>query len=411
MPGIRQAPQWATLAILMLAAPIAARAAGEHIRLERIDGRDWLVDPVGGPFFPHGVNHIGQHGRGAGATAVARACKALGFNAYGYGCPPELHGDMPYLESWNDLVPISIHRSGGTFRFLDIFDAEVQRRIAEQIAFTCAENRDDHNLIGYLWTDLAAWPLKNTKRANWVEFCRALPAAAAGKRAYVEFLKAEYGGDFAAFQAVYHVAATGWESLPGATFPTRSSGEKQAGDDLAFLRIIARQYFKVLGEATRKNDPNHLVFGDRFLFSTIVPEVIEEMLPYVDAIAIQPNYAAGFPRAQFDKVHDMTKKPVIICDFAIRFKDGDKDIRGGKVEKDDAIAGKYYAEYIREALATPYIIGALWCNLIDSEQPGKDGIKQGLFLDGLKPRPALHDQIRKLNDDLQEIPKGQRRGT
>jgi hypothetical protein len=194
------------------------------------------------------------------------------------------------------------------------------------------------------------------------------------------------------------------ESAPGQQ-AYRAFLKSGATDDSQFLRLIARQYFKVLGEATRKHDPNHLVFGDRFIFSTVVPEVIEEMLPYVDAIAIQPNYAAGFPRAQFDKVHDLTKKPILICDFAIRFKDGDKDIRGGKVEPDDAIAGKYYTEYIREALATPYIIGAFWCNLIDSAQPGKPGIKQGLFLDGLKPRPALHEQIRKLNEQIKETAK------
>lgn len=363
------------LTVLLLAPPAALHAAEQDVRLEVLNGRYWLIDPTGEPFFPHGVNHIGKHGEGTGARAVSQACRALGFTAYGYGCPADLYADMPYLESWNDLVPISLHRNEDSFRFLDIFDATAQQRIAGQIAATCAKNRDNRNLIGYLWTDLAAWPLKNTKQASWVQFIRSLPESSPSQQAYRAFLKTE------------------------------------ASDDSQFLRLIARQYFKVLGEATRKNDPNHLVFGDRFMFSTIVPEVIEEMLPYVDAIAIQPNYAAGFPRAQFDKVHDMTKKPIVICDFAIRFKDGDKDIRGGKVEQDDATAGRYYAEYIREALAAPYIIGAFWCNLIDSVQPGNPGIKQGLFLDGLKPRPALHDQIRRLNEQIKEVAKVPRKGT
>ena len=350
--------------VLLASALLSGHAAFAEgfIKLAVVDGRDTLLDASGKPLFAHGVNHIGQHGVGSGAKAVAEACRSLGFNAYGYGTPDDLHDDMPYLESWNGLVPMSLHRVDGSFHFVDIFDPAVQREIAEQIAKTCEKNRDNKNLIGYLWTDLAAWPLDNKQNQNWVSFVRELPANTPGRMAYDKSIK---------------------------------SGEK---DDQKFLRLIAREYFKVLGEATRKHDPNHLIFGDRFIFSTIVPEVIEEMLPYVDAIAIQPNYAAGFPRAQFDRVHTMTKKPVLIVDFAIRFKDGDKKINGGKLEQTAEDACRLYAEYIREAVRTPYIVGAFWCNLIDSPQKG--GVKQGLFFPGLKPRPGLAEPIRKLNHDL-----------
>ena len=81
--------------------------------------------------------------------------------------------------------------------------------------------------------------------------------------------------------------------------PKETAGEKKAADDAKFLRLIARQYFKVVGEAPRKNDPNHLFFGDRFMFATVVPVVMEEMLPYVDAIAIQRLYTPVFPSAVF----------------------------------------------------------------------------------------------------------------
>lgn len=337
-------------------------AAQGFIRLSVVDGRDTLVAPDGKPFFAHGVNHIGRHGAGDGARSVSDACKAMGFNAYGYGTPDELHDDLPYLESWNDLVPMSLHRVDGSFRFVDIFDPAVQTEISAKIEKTCAKSRENKNLIGYLWTDLAAWPLENKQNQNWVQFIRALPTEAPGRKAYEQFV---------------------------------ASGEKE---DIQFLRLFAREYFKVLGTATRKHDPNHLIFGDRFIFSTIVPELIEEMLPYVDAIAIQPNYAAGFPRAQFDRIHAMTKKPVLICDFAIRFKDGDKKINGGKLEASAEDAGKAYTDYIREVAATGYIVGAFWCNLIDS--PQNSGVKQGLFLEGLETRSGLDEPIRRLNQEL-----------
>ena len=77
------------------------------ISLATIDGRDWLVDSHGNPFFAHGITHASNNRDAFDYTAFSTACKRLGFNAYGYGCPPQLRGDMPYVESWNHLVPIS----------------------------------------------------------------------------------------------------------------------------------------------------------------------------------------------------------------------------------------------------------------------------------------------------------------
>lgn len=343
------------------------------IRLQEIDGRTWLIDPSGQPFFAHGVTHMDGHA-GEDVTAMGEACKNLGFNAYGYGCAHELKSDMPYLEGRN-LLPISTYRvNNGSFTYIDIFDPSEQAGLEAQVRRMCMSNRDNPNLIGYCWTDLGAWPLENVSGTNWVEFTRNLPVEAPGHQAYLAFLETWEGGDDAEAR------------------------------DLAFLRLIAREYFRVVGEANRRYDPNHLIFGDRFVFQTYVPEVVEEMLPYVDAIAIQPNFNPGFPKENFDRIHKQTGKPILICDFAIRFQDGDKNIRGWRPEASAKIAGERYAEYIRAAVDTPYIIGAFWCNPIDSVPNfGTSGIKQGIFDKGLTPRPELNEQFRELNEYLVEI--------
>ena len=98
-------------------------------------------------------------------------------------------------------------------------------------------------------------------------------------------------------------------------------------------------------------------------------------------------FPTRFPRTKYQEIHELTKKPILICDFAIRFKDGDKSIRGWKLQEDARAAGVEYAKYIRAAMETPYIIGAFWCNPVDSTGAfNKSGIKQGLFENGLKPR-------------------------
>ena len=361
------------LSVVAANAQDAKRPSTRSIGLAEIEGRTWLITPEGKPFFAHGITHTTNRSLRTKYNAVSKALKNLGFNAYGYGCPTELKKDMPYVEGRN-YVPISTYRGkGGSFRFIDIFDSREQQKLTALVKQTCLQNRDNPNLIGYYWTDLGAWPLKNSVGKNWVDFTRDLPADAPGRKAYAEFLKT-------------------WK------------GDDAKARDLAFLRVIAREYFRVMGEANRKHDPDHLIFGDRFAFNTIVPEVLEEMLPWVDAIAIQPPFQPGFPKEKYQEIHELTKKPILICDFAIRFKDGDKSIRGWQLQEDARAAGVHYAEYIRAALETPYIIGAFWCNPIDSTPAfNKSGIKQGLFDEGLKPRPGLGETVLELNEHIEQL--------
>ena len=130
----------------------------------------------------------------------------------------------------------------------------------------------------------------------------------------------------------------------------------------------------------------------------MVVEVVEEMLPYVDAIAVQPPFHSKFPKEDFDKIYKLTQKPIMICDFAIRFKDGDKDIRGWKPESDSIAAGKAYSQYIKDAFKTKYVIGSFWCNPVDTKVGfGKQGVKQGFFNYDLSPRIGLYESVKVLN--------------
>ncbi len=345
----------------------------ENIILGEIKGRHWLIMPNGSPFFAHGITHAGNRDAKLNFQKFSKACKKVGFNAYGYGCPEPLRNDMPFIESWNHLVPISYYRGKNAVRFLDVFDPKVQAKLENGVKVNCLRSRNNPNLIGYCWTDLGSWPLENPSGKNWVDFIRNLPKEAPGHKAYQEFLGAWKGGE----------------------------GKAR---DQAFLRLIAREYFCVVGGVQRKHAPGRLVFGERFglsplgKFTTIVPEVLEEMLPYVDGIAIQPPFHGKFPKEQLDALHEQTGKPILICDFAIRFKDGDKDIRSWKPAADSVAAGKAYAEYVQAALKTKYIVGVFWCNPVDTPKGfGKPGVKQGFFGKGLTERPGLHQAVKKLN--------------
>ncbi|MEM9481912.1 MAG: hypothetical protein AAGA58_19855, partial [Verrucomicrobiota bacterium] len=324
----------------------------------------------GKPFFAHGITHVNVQRADPpiDKTKFSERSKEVGFNAYGYGCPPQLKSDMPYIESWSHLVQSAYYRGKNGVKFVDIFDPKEQDRLDAGVKLNCYLGRNSrHNIIGYCWTDLGSWPLQNPSGTNWVEYIRALPKDSPGQKAYAEFLST-------------------WK------------GDNEKARDQEFLRLIAREYFRVVGEANRKYDPGALVFGDRFGFNTFDPVVVKEMLPWVDGIAIQPPFNGPFPKEKFDEIHALTGKPIILCDFAIRFKDGDKDIRSFKPAKDSVDAGKQYADYIKAALATDYIVGVFWCNPVDTPKGfGNPGVKQGFFGPNLTERPGLHEAVREVN--------------
>jgi hypothetical protein len=66
--------------------------------LTKIKGRHWLVDADGKPFFAHGTTHINNSRARMDFEKISKACKDLGFNAYGYECPDQLKHDMPFID-------------------------------------------------------------------------------------------------------------------------------------------------------------------------------------------------------------------------------------------------------------------------------------------------------------------------
>ena len=157
------------------------------------------------------------------------------------------------------------------------FDPKVESRLEAGVKAYCRINaKTSSNAIGYCWTDLGSWPLENPAGKNWVDFIRNLPPDAPGQKAYQSFME-------------------------------RWDGEGGKARDQAFLRLIAREYFRIIGEAQRKHAPHHLVFGDRFAFNTLDPESLKSTL--CDGIAIQPPFMANSQRKSSTKFTNSPKSP------------------------------------------------------------------------------------------------------
>ena len=356
-------------------------SAFNRFELKQDAGRWWLFSPGKERFVALGVVHLGIVYRGeqsllrtrfGGDVEAANAymlqlLKKMNCNSIGYNAPNELKPHLPYFAHYQALM-ISEWRidSSRELKFADVFDPEVETKIREGMKRVCLENREDPNLIGYYWTDMPMWDLEHSERIlgyHWVDYIRDLPAETPGKKAYIDFLLKRYEGNTEAMATRYEVQPER-QIMLGHKFRriSRLDPIRQA-DDNAFLRLIARRYYSILGSETRKHDPHHLIFGDRYTNYVHPKAVIEEALPWIDALSIQPN--GSFDKPYFDELYARTGKPINICDHQVSFPvDGFNRVIWPPADS-KVIALEQMDSFIEDAFDEPYIIGYGRCQMID----------------------------------------------
>ena len=341
-----------------------------RFRIERFNDRLCLVDPDGSPFFSLGVNHIRNILQRPESEDINDECKEVydnllswGFNTAGYGSPRPLCVLMPYFAPMY-LTKNANYHGDNEFEYVDVFDPVIQNEFREIIQYEIAQQQDHPNLIGYYWTDTPQWDLKRaqeTRGKDWVSAIRDLPDDAPGKKKYKTFI------------------ANGGKS------------------DEEFLRLIARELYRVIGEETRRLAPDTLIFGERYLIHDHPDCVIEEALPYIDVLSIQPG-GAIFPESYFDQLFDTYKKPILLCDHNMSFPTPKyPKTMWEQMENEDA-AGKAYAAYLQASVKNPYIIGYQRCQYINVFETHLGVLKQGLLKEDKSPYKTIAEHILNANE-------------
>jgi hypothetical protein len=352
-------------------------AATGRFRVERVGGRWWFITPEGHGFVALAVNHVGELKIAAHYQRtvfskrfgqdwsqvfeeVTRLYQSWGFNCGGFAPPEEMRDLLPFAVSAG-FVPAAFYQE--PFSYVDVFDPAFARTADERARAAATSVQGRAGFMGYAWNDCVCWDLDQARRSHgsdWVSWIRALPASAPGRQRYAAFLR-----------------------------ENPAAGE----DDRAFLRLIARQYFRVVGEAFRRHDPHGLILGERFKLRDHPDEVLEEARPYTDVLAIQPGDhwhpsplklhrpdETWFDGEAFDRLHKLTGKPIIICDHQCGFFDPATPQTGTWFQYASAEeAAASYDRFLRDAFAKPYIIGYFRCQLLSRWMPKVRQYKQGLL--------------------------------
>jgi hypothetical protein len=275
---------------------------------------------------------------------VAANLRASGFNTAGYHHPVEIRGLMPFIaEVYLAQVAYWMPR----IRYVDVFSPSYPKQVNNLVRKMVSAVKANPNLIGYYWTGTPRWDLELARRQasdDWVSMIRRLPSPHVGKQRYVSFLRERHASSPLEFRAAYGMELGDVEKMLARDFSDLPLNHPIVHrDDYEFLRLIAREYYRVAGEAMEREDRRRLVFGDRYMLDDIPTEVLGEAIPWIDVVAVQPSQDR-FERDAFERIYRIARKPILICGHA-------------SDSLSESVAASVYDAYLTEAFERPYIVG------------------------------------------------------
>ncbi|HIE09380.1 MAG TPA: hypothetical protein EYP65_05970 [Armatimonadetes bacterium] len=390
-------------------------------RVEKVGEFWWLVDPEGKPFFSIGVNAIrfqGDHcpplgyspyGRATRAkygrperwaVATARRLRLLRFNTVGsWSDPLMFRQGFPYTVILNlgrraspTLLSEGISQIVPWMNFPDVFHPDFARN-ADKLARACERFRDDPMLLGYFLDNEFWW------EGLW-EATFSLPSNAPAKRELAKFVSRWYGGDKHRFREEWRKAGVevrSFEDVLELSRPPRGLPKLRE----AWNRHVAETYFKVLCEAVRRHDPNHLILGHRFA-GNIPPFAVEAAGRFCDVISINfynDNLIDRLsPRVvwQFGEISSKARRPILITEWSFKALDsGLPNTKGaGRPVLTQVERARGFASFSLLCALQPHIVGLHWFKHSDQPHLGRfDGENSNYGLvnlrDDLYPEMAV----------------------
>lgn len=384
-----------------------------HFRIER-KGRWWLVTPEGNAFLSLSLNHA-EPGlmrqsynrdhwlRVFGGEAallegfrnrVAEDLRTFGFNSLGCHTPTTRYWPtraVPFIETFRTL-DIDHWKTPRDEDFRDVFspefEAHCERRAVEA---KLAALSQDPFLIGYTFTDCPilterdAAPrqavVQGAPRAGvstWPRVLRNLPAAAPGKKAYVDLMRLRYDGDVRSFNRAYGVEFGSFDALLAAARWRPAADPacaEEARDNDAFLKEILERYYRAMVAVIRRHDPHHLILGDKLNGNTDTPDfAVATAARFADVVFYQWYGYYGEQKTRLDEWSRLTGKPLFNGDGSYSTPGAEMPRPLGPhspTEEDRAARTREYAE---RAFARPDFIGWSYCGWMDSwkAMPGKE---------------------------------------
>ena len=419
--------------------PDVKAAATGFFRVVEINGKSWVVDPLGRGTVLFGVDHVSYNGhwsqrtkrslyrewneahypsREAWANETVSRLKAWGFNLLGAGNNAllEHHGlihtrflSMGDSLCWDELddefwICPNEHRPCSAFPnvFHPLFPGHCDHIAGKR----CAPVKNDPWLFGYFIDNELAWWGRGARATGLFDAVMKKPASHTAKRALLSFVSDEI--------ARRKLGDAPWDKMPRTT---------QDEIKRAFLRMAAEKYFSITSSAIRRHDPNHLVLGARFAgLGGADPVVWEVAGKYCDVVTFNCYPWADLDRnvvllhgggnAQrvadaFAERHAVVKKPMLITEWSFPALDSGLPCTSGAgqrffTQKERTAATELFAKTM---LSLPFLIGYDYFMWVDQPAAGisdafPEDSNYGLVNEQGVPYPDITAMFTRLQRDM-----------
>ena len=377
------------------------RATG-FFHAEKRGSRWWLVTPEGGLFLHVGVNSVaplrtpraesalgakfGSPARWAAGTT--RMLREHGFNGTGSWSDAELLKavERPLVQTrmWNFMSTYGRRRGGtrqdpghtgypGECPF--VFDREFET-FSETHARQLAAMKDDPWLLGHFSDNELPW------RRTLLNGCLAQPADDAGQQAATAWLRQRRG-------------------------PSAGAADVTETDQIDFLAFAVDRYFRIVGAAIRKADPNHLYLGARFHGQALrLPEVFRAAGPHLDVVSVN-YYSAWTPDPERLAMWERESgKPILVTEWYARGMDsGMANTSGaGWLVRTQIDRGWFYQNFVLALMESRVAVGWHWFKYADNDpadtraDPSNLDSNKGIVSADYTPWQGLLAAMKALND-------------
>ena len=366
-------------------------AATGFFHVETINGRDWMVDPVGRGVYLAGVDWCMPQGmfceplgyapygktvnekyasRDDWAEATAVRLLSWGFSFLAVGTGPQMRyralahadgadslyfsthlcrGDDP--DRW-----ISPYRNAPGTAFPNVFHPDFEKTCDELARKRCAPNIGDPWLVGYFLDNELRWWGLGDSATGLFDLVRTLPPEHSARKALEAFLVERRAGG------------------AGGASPRSSQDEAAtAAEKRAFVALIAERYFSTLCAAIRKADPDHLILGNRFAGMDFAPEILSACGRHCDVVSVNVypwadldagvvlEKRGGVPLADaFRTFHEKAGgKPLLLTEWSFPALDSGLPCSYGAGQRFQTQAERTQASemLLRTVMALPFFVG------------------------------------------------------
>ncbi|VVN87333.1 beta-galactosidase [Pseudomonas fluorescens] len=333
--------------------------------------------------------------------------QAWGFNTIGNWSAPALGRSdrVPYtlpLSIVGDYTSIStgIDWWGG---MPDPFDPRFAMATERAVAIATRDHRDDPWVIGYFADNELAWagPGDDPKARYALAYgTLRMTTDVPAKRAFLKQLRDKYRNQ-AGLSKAWGIDLPAWELMedPGFEPPLPSPEHPEIEADFKyFQKVFADTYFKTISDSLKWHAPNHLLLGGRFAVST--PEAVESCAQYCDVVSFNMYTLKPQDGYDFARLRELDK-PVLITEFNFGSRDRGPFWAGVTELVKEEDRGPAYANFIKQAMAEPSIVGVHWFQYLDQPVTGRllDGENGHFGLVGITDVPfqGFVDSVRKSN--------------